>query len=854
MKKQNFEALMKEIRDEQVPEQAVVQASERVWARLTAAPVVPDKLRSCADFQALISDYREDALTPSRRLLFEDHTHSCVDCRKALERAESPRRTFRLPEPSRPQPWLQWGFAAAAMLVIGFASVVAFRMFVTPSGPRATVAMVEGELFRVSDSASARLAPGAELGENEEVRTAKGSRAVLRLHDGSLVEVAERSEVAVSRGWRGSTVQLDRGNVIVEAAKQRSGELRVATRDALVSVKGTIFAVSSGAKGSRVSVVEGSVKVEQGGNALMLKPGDQSASSPALETTGVAADIAWSKEHARYLALLGDLAIIQKKLDALPGPALRYQTKLAQYVPADTALYAAIPNLGATIADATRIFEERVRESAVLREWWNDADSVRLRGMLEKVRQLNQYLGDEIVVAVSRDGSKGFRDPVVLAEVRNPEIRSFLETQLRDVAGDKSPIQFAESAAGLGAARRGQPIALIENGRIAIGAEPATLLEVSRGSSGFASSAFGKNVLKTYEGGANWVFAADMEQILAANVSTSDTALAKSGLTDLRSLVIERRDRGGKTETRASLGFRGDRHGVASWLAAPAPMGSLEFVTPEASFAAAFVVKNARGMLEDLLSMTSSTDQRKALENPMARAVIESAAAFGGEFTFAADGPLLPVPSFKIIAEVYNPAAVDDMVARLVEELNRTPEMAQSQIVKSREDVSGRTFHALKTAKLPVEIHYTFADNYLLMAPSRELLITAISTRAAGGSLVNSSRFRSQLPRDGYTHFSALVYYNLGVAVGPLADQLKQSGLLSPEQQKSMDALQIDRDPALIYVYGEPDRIVVASSGSFFGLSLDSLVGMVSGKQNVLPGLVFGGMRVPGVVPKASQN
>src|SRR5438132_911639 len=46
-----------------------------------------DRIRSCADFRALIPAYLSSSLTPSRKLLFEDHTHECVLCRKVLEEA-----------------------------------------------------------------------------------------------------------------------------------------------------------------------------------------------------------------------------------------------------------------------------------------------------------------------------------------------------------------------------------------------------------------------------------------------------------------------------------------------------------------------------------------------------------------------------------------------------------------------------------------------------------------------------------------------------------------------------------------------------------------------------------------------
>ena len=78
--------------------------------------------------------------------------------------------------------------------------------------------------------------------------------------DGSAVEVNERSELFRQRGLeRAGLFTCNVGDVIVQAAKQRHGRLRVQTRDSIASVKGTIFAVSTGMSGSLVTVVEGSV-------------------------------------------------------------------------------------------------------------------------------------------------------------------------------------------------------------------------------------------------------------------------------------------------------------------------------------------------------------------------------------------------------------------------------------------------------------------------------------------------------------------------------------------------------------------------------------------------------------------
>jgi len=182
------------------------------------------------------------------------------------------------------------------------------------------VASIDGEAYKVAANGLTLLTAGASIAENEQVRTAKGSRAVLRLRDGSLVEVAERSDLRVSEGWRRKLVSLERGSVMVEAAKQRQGTLDISTPDCLVSVKGTIFGVSRGLKGSRVSVVEGEVRVDESTGIVLLHRGDQTATNPTMAPTSVAEDISWSANSDKYLSLLGELAAIQKKIDAIPSP------------------------------------------------------------------------------------------------------------------------------------------------------------------------------------------------------------------------------------------------------------------------------------------------------------------------------------------------------------------------------------------------------------------------------------------------------------------------------------------------------------------------------------------------------
>src|SRR5262249_38105158 len=157
--------------------------------------------------------------------------------------------------------------------------------------------------------------------QGEEIRTAKGSRALVRMNDGSLVEMSERAALALRAGRGGNTIELARGRIIVQAAKQRPRHLYVSTGDCLVSVTGTVFAVNHGTKGSRVSVVEGEVRVEQARRTSVLHPGDQVTTHASVAAVPVAQEIAWSRDAAHYRVMLAALGSVGREIDSELAPA-----------------------------------------------------------------------------------------------------------------------------------------------------------------------------------------------------------------------------------------------------------------------------------------------------------------------------------------------------------------------------------------------------------------------------------------------------------------------------------------------------------------------------------------------------
>jgi hypothetical protein len=217
------------------------------------------------------------------------------------------------------------------------------------------------------------------------------------------------------------------------------------------------------------------------------------------------------------------------------------------------------------------------------------------------------------------------------------------------------------------------------------------------------------------------------------------------------------------------------------------------------------------------------------------------AAPLGGEVTMAFDGPMIPTPRWKLIFEVYDPTTLQATIAKLVDSFNREATSKGHSLQLTQRQVGSRTYFVVSSPNTPnAEVDYTFVDNYLVAAPDMGTISRAIQSREAGYTLSHSSAFQALLPTDGYTNFSAIFYHNIGPVVGPLAAQLKSSGALTRQQQQSVDALTAYSAPGMIYAYGEPDRIVVASNTGFMGFDLGTLLTM-GHNGPFLPQMFLGG-------------
>jgi hypothetical protein len=859
---QILDSVTAEIRNEKTDPVAVSAAADRVWARVSAAageaefqlPAV-ERIEGCKDFQSLIPAHLAGKLSEARSLLLVDHTHECIPCRKAMNEARTRRTGTIKPIVAKPRYSLQpvvlrWGVAAALVLGIGLLAVPFINKF-WPSNFEATVQAAEGQVFQVADTQTASLNVGAKLQPGEKVRTAKDGRAVVRLSDGTLIEMRDRSELSLTKNGQGTTIHLDRGSIVVEAAKQKDGKLFVESGDSLVSVTGTIFSVNNGTKGE--------VSLNHAGADRVLRPGEQATTNPAISMIPVNDEVAWSRNAGQYAAVLNGLAVLKNELNAVQQPGVRHSTHLLDLMPENTVVYAALPNLANSIVESHRVIQERMSQNEALRNWWQKEQSGRSQNMdqvVETIRQFGSYLGDEIAVSVSIDERGEPTEPLVLADLKNSQgLQQFLEQEIAKYSDKKGKpeIAFIEnplSAVATTGDKQEKLYIWIQDNLFAASPKLQQLqalatVKANGGLSSFSATPFRTRIAQVYQEGAGLVVAANLERVVAqtkaertkgADGEKAENALNRLGILSVKYFVLDQKDSSGKTHTQASVSFNDAQRGIPSWLASPGPMGSLEYISPDANVVAGFVVKDPSSMVDDLLGVleTVSPDLRKTLDELQTKHGLnirnDIAAPLGGEFAFAVDGPILPTPSWKLVFEVNDPAHLQQTLERVVSEVNKQAAyFGKGGMAWQQSEMGGRKYYTLKSTDFGfLEVNYTYANGYLIVGPSRALVERALRSQESGLSLLRSAKFTAGLPADGNANFSAVFYHNIGGLVP--AGLASTANKLPSGPQEAFKTIAGDMAPTLAYAYAQGDSITFAANteGGPFGLGPATILGMPS--------------------------
>jgi ferric-dicitrate binding protein FerR (iron transport regulator) len=199
----------------------------------------------------------------------------------------------------------RWRLAMVAASAAVFLAVIIGGIVWRQAGSLAAVETADGSVYRIVNGKARVIPVGQSLDAGQTVRTNGGVSAVLKLADGSRVEMRSQSELSLERTEDGVRILLRNGGIIVNAAKQREGRhLYVQTKDVTVSVVGTVFLVNAEEGGSRVAVIEGEVRVKQGTTTKSLLPSDQLTTSPSMGLRPVGKEIVWSLQAMEHLALL----------------------------------------------------------------------------------------------------------------------------------------------------------------------------------------------------------------------------------------------------------------------------------------------------------------------------------------------------------------------------------------------------------------------------------------------------------------------------------------------------------------------------------------------------------------------
>lgn len=547
------------------------------------------------------------------------------------------------------------------------------------------------------------------------------------------------------------------------------------------------------------------------------------------------AETPWAQELKKYPGLLPELVQLAQKLQQnVQLPAPRSESRLLPLLPESTVYYAAIPNYGNSAQQVLAIFRQELQQSAVLRDWWTHGDPAasgpEIEDALEKFGQLQQFLGDEIVLSGSIDVAHKTSNPLVLAELRKPGLAKFLRQEIAEAGGaSKAGVQLFDPE-GLDKAPANLSkdlLVLVRSDFVIATTDLATLrafnAQLKGTNSAFASTPFGQRIAHEYQGGVTLLAAGDLHKILKQlPIGTKDNqaSFERSGFADMQFAVWKHTTVAGQSVSQGELTFSSPRHGAAAWLAKPAPLGSLDFVSPDAMLATTVVLESPSQIFDDVKDFSGPSSAatfgmiaggEKGLNLSVKDDLL---ALLSGEITVELD-KMSPDPEWKAILKVNDAAHLQKTLTTLLLIGHLPTETAES------DGVSYYTIH-IPSQKPTHPIGYAFVDGYLLVASSPQALRETIRLHAAGESLAKSKKFLNTLPPGRSPDASALFYQD-PIAFAGL--QWKQS---FPDLAETLAQFSKDAAPSVTRVYGEESSIRESSSSGTVDVGLPLIAAAIA--------------------------
>jgi len=550
-------------------------------------------------------------------------------------------------------------------------------------------------------------------------------------------------------------------------------------------------------------------------------------------------DMAWLQDALKDPDLMKEVSHLSERLTTeMHYPTPRTQSALLARLPQSTALYGAVPNFGPQIHQAVQIFHEELQTSAPLRSFLEKNKLVDGEAKFEDGVQMffdfSEYLGDEFVILGAVDG----KEPnfAVVASIKKPGVKAFLENMNRHLSGTtNNQVRILEPQQLASATDSGktEPVVLVRPDVMVLGFKLASLrdLNAQLDQSGptFASSGLGKRVAKSYEAGTTTVFGADLQKLFAlipSNQMQARMILDKTGFGDAQYAIMDGNMQGKGSVSNMELLFNGPRHGVASWLAAPAALGSLDFVPAKSPLAEVFRLKNPAQMLDDIIEIAgpqafAMLPQMEAQMNINLKQDILSklTGEIGLQFEVSplatamasSPGKNNATPNFTLMLGVSDPTGLQQTIKRL---------MAQAPMPSGERQTDNVT---VNTITIPgaggntQEVNYFFLDGYMVISTSREGAENALRAHRDGSSMAKSGK----LGKAGQTPVaSSVVYQDSGPFFATMASQAPPE--LRLLLTKALDTSQSFAN--VFYAYADQNRIRATTNS---GATMDASVVLV---------------------------
>ncbi|HTC64437.1 MAG TPA: hypothetical protein VK709_16475 [Candidatus Saccharimonadales bacterium] len=538
-----------------------------------------------------------------------------------------------------------------------------------------------------------------------------------------------------------------------------------------------------------------------------------------------------SSKNSELLKAYGNLINQFQHNIQYPGP--RSESRLLPLLPTSTMIYAAFPNYGQASDQALKILRQELRDNAVFRDWWHQGAMAttgpKLEDALQKFSELNDFLGDEIVVSGTTDG----RVPsfVIVAEIRKPGLKKYLQQMIQDLAGKTKP-QFSvldpqelAAVADKGAPQGG--VILVRPDFLVVAKNLAALrsfsVSLDHPNREFAATSFGKRIAREYQDGVTALSAADLQGFLnqAPLARKQNVSFQQSGFADVKYAVWETRRVDGKSVSQFELSFNAPRKGPAAWIAKSGPLNGLDFVSPDAILSATLLLSNPAQIFDDVKGLASLTNPNAFAPLSMFEQVLHLSVKddllglLHGDITLELDSAAPPKPEWRAILGVKD----TDHLQRTLNTL-----LTAANMVARRDEEGGVAYYSLRipTAKTVTTLTYALVDGHLIIGSSQDAVAKSIELHRSGGSLAKSKKLLATLPPGQSLNASGLIYED------PIAMAAMQMRNFAPQVADSMAAARKGSTASAAWIYGEDSAIREMSSNSTFNPGMALIVAAIA--------------------------